>query len=86
MKYLYILIRIEYSYILFRMEYPDIRHSISSYLDHTIGIYVHTFTYGGIQTTSMYSYYFENKIYVHIFLRREYVYILFSAKTNLINE
>ena len=44
MKYLYILIRITYLYILFGMEYADIRHSISAYLDHTIGVYVHTFT------------------------------------------
>jgi len=62
-KYLYIFIRIEYLYILFGLEYADIRHSISAYLDHTIGVYVHTFTYGGIQ----------NNEYVFIlFLRIKY--------------
>jgi hypothetical protein len=57
-EYLYILFRMEYLYILFGMEYAYIRQdldSISAYLNHTIGVYVHTSLMGDIQNNSMYS-------------------------------
>ena len=71
MEYLYILFRIEYLYILFGMGYAYIHQdldSISAYLNHTTGVYVHTLTYGDIQNNeSMCSYYF---------LRIKYMYMM----------
>ena len=51
--------------------------SISAYLNHTTGVYVHTLTYGDIQNNeSMCSYYFFRIKYMHMMIRRmEYAYI-----------
>ena len=70
MEYLYILFRIEYLYILFGMGYAYIHQdldSISAYLNHTTGVYVHTLTYGDIQNNeSMCSCYFLRIKYMYI--------------------
>jgi len=51
--------------------------SISAYLNHTTGVYVHTLSYGDIQNNGEYAFilFFENKIYVYDDRRMEYAYI-----------